>query len=97
MTRVACVAILQEHAPTPATVMPQLRSVLTNRLIVEQSKGLLREMLDVPVEEAFNLLRAYARENGEHLTDLSRRLMTDRYSRLMLVSELADFADGPRH
>ena len=95
LTHIACVAILQEHPPTPSTVMPQLRSALTNRVIVEQAKGLLREMLDVSVEEAFHLLRTYARANGEHLTDVARRLMTDRYSRPMLVAELAELAAAP--
>jgi GAF domain-containing protein len=95
LAHIACVAILQEHPPTPATVMPQLRSALTNRVIVEQAKGLLREMLDLSVEEAFHLLRAYARANGEHLTDVARRLVTDRYSRPMLVGELAELAAAP--
>jgi hypothetical protein len=95
LTHIACVAILQEHPPTPATVMPQLRSALTSRVIIEQAKGLLREMLDVSVEEAFSLLRTYARVNGEHLTDVSRRLMTDRYSRPMLVAALAELAAAP--
>jgi GAF domain-containing protein len=95
LAHIACVAILQEHPPTPATVMPQLRSALTNRVIVEQAKGLLREMLDLSVEEAFHLLRTYARANGEHLTDVARRLVTDRYSRPMLVGELAELAAAP--
>ena len=95
LTHIACVAILQEHAPTPASVMPQLRSALTNRVIVEQAKGFVREMLDVSVEEAFHLLRAYARDSGEHLTDIARRLMTDQYSRPMLVTALAELAAGP--
>ena len=95
LAHIACVAILQEHSPTPATVIPQLRSALTNRVIVEQAKGLLRELLDLSVEEAFNLLRAYARATGEHLTDVARRLVTDRYSRPMLVGELAELAAAP--
>ncbi|CQD12018.1 ANTAR/GAF domain-containing protein [Mycobacterium lentiflavum] len=95
LTHIACVAILQEHPPTPSTVMPQLRSALTSRVIVEQAKGFLRERLDVSVEEAFNLLRTYARANGEHLTDVSRRLIADRFSRLLLVSELAEFLAAP--
>ena len=52
-------------------------------------------MLGVAVEEAFHLLRTYARDSGEHLTDVARRLMTDRYSRPMLVAALADLAAGP--
>jgi AmiR/NasT family two-component response regulator len=75
--------------------VPQLRSALTSRVVVEQAKGLLREMLDVSVEEAFHLLRSYARANGEHLTDIARRLMTDRHSRPLLVAELAELLAAP--
>jgi hypothetical protein len=95
LTRIACVAILQEHPPTPLTVLPQLRSALTNRVIVEQAKGVLREMLGVSVEQAFQLLRTYARDNGEHLTEVARRLMGDRYSRPLLVTALAELAERP--
>ena len=97
LTHIACVAILQEHAPTPSIVMPHLRSALNSRVIVEQAKGFLRQTLDVSVEEAFHLLRTYARAHGEHLTDVSRRLMTDRYSRPILVAELADLVAAPPH
>ena len=64
-----------------STVMPQLRNALTNRVVVEQAKGLLRESLDVSVDRAFHVLRSYARAHGEHLTDVARRLMTERHSR----------------
>jgi GAF domain-containing protein len=95
LTHIACVAILQEHPHTPSTVMPLLRTALASRVIVEQAKGFLRERLDVSVEEAFNLLRAYARAHGEHLTDVSRRLIADRFSRAILVAELAELAAAP--
>ncbi|KKC06574.1 GAF and ANTAR domain-containing protein [Mycobacterium nebraskense] len=95
LAHIACVAILQEHSPTAFTVMPPLRTALTSRVIVEQAKGFLCEKLDVSVEQAFDLLRTYARANGEHLTDVSRRLMTDRYSRLLLVAALAELLAAP--
>ncbi len=95
LTHIACVAILQEHSPTPATVLPQLRSALASRVIVEQAKGFLHHMLDVSVEEAFKVLRTYARAHGEHLTDVARGLMTDRYSRPILVADLAELAATP--
>jgi hypothetical protein len=94
LTHIACVAILQEHAPTPASVMPQLRSALTRRVVVEQAKGFLRETLDVSVADAFTLLRSYARANGEHLTDVARCLMTDRHSRPVLLAALSEFASA---
>ena len=92
LAHIACVAILQEHAPTPSTVMPQLRSALASRVVVEQAKGFLRGTLDVSVEEAFALLRTYSRASGEHLTDVARRLMTDKYSRPALLAALTELA-----
>ena len=95
LAHVACVAILQELPPTPATVMPQLRSALTSRVIVEQAKGFLRGVFDVSVEDAFSLLRVYARDRGRHLTDVAHQLMTDRASRTMLVAELSELLAAP--
>ena len=92
LAHIACVALLQEHAPTPSTVLPQLRAALASRVVVEQAKGFLRETLDVTVEDAFALLRAYARATGEHLSDVARRLMTDRHGRPVLVSDITEFA-----
>jgi ANTAR domain/GAF domain len=92
LTHIACVAILQEHPPTPATVMPRLREALARRVVIEQAKGFLRERLDVSVEEAFGLLRAYARRHNQHLTDVARRLISEPLSRpaiLAAVSKLA--------
>ncbi|OBF64861.1 transcriptional regulator [Mycobacterium sp. 852002-51971_SCH5477799-a] len=96
LTHIACVAILQEHPPAPSSVMPRLRSALTGRVVVEQAKGLIRQLLDVPVEDAFKLLRIYARAKGEHLTDVARRLMTDKDSRALVVADLAELRAGPR-
>lgn len=95
LAHIASVAILQEHPPTRSTVMQQLRSALTSRLHVEQAKGFLRESLDVSLEQAFRLLRNYARSRGDHLTDVARRLMTDRQSRPALVAAIAELSSAP--
>lgn len=76
-------------------MLPQLRAAIANRVVVEQAKGFLRERLDVPVEKAFTLLRNYARTNREHLTDVARRLMTDRHSRAMLLADISALAASP--
>ena len=75
--------------------MPQLRSALASRVVVEQAKGLLRETLDISVEDAFTYMRTYAHANGEHLTDVARRLMTARHSRFALVAAISEFATAP--
>jgi GAF domain-containing protein len=95
LAHVASVAILQEHPHTPASVMPRLRNALTSRILVEQAKGFLRESLDITVEQAFHLLRLYARTRGEHLTDVAKRLMTDRQARPALLAALSEFASAP--
>ncbi len=94
LAHIACVAILQEHAPTPSTVIPQLRSALTRRVVVEQAKGFLREHLDVSVDEAFSLLRRYARTHGDHLTDVARQLMAEPSARPALLDRMTELAHG---
>ncbi len=95
LAHIASVALLQEHAPTLSTVMPRLRAAIAGRVTIEQAKGLLREMLNVSMEDAFAYMRSYARARGEHLTDLARRLMTDQHTRPVLVAAIADFARQP--
>jgi GAF domain-containing protein len=75
LTHIACVAILQERAPTASTVLPHLHHALESRIVVEQAKGFLRERLGIPVETAFTLLRRYGRVHGEHMSDVARRLI----------------------
>jgi hypothetical protein len=92
LAHIACVAILQEHAPTPSTVLPKLRSALTHRIVVEQAKGFLRERFDISVDEAYSLLRRYARAHGDHLTDVSRQLMADPGARPALLQKMTQLA-----
>jgi hypothetical protein len=94
LAHIACVAILQEHPPTPSTVIPQLRSALTRRIVVEQAKGFLRAHLDVSVDEAFSLLRRYARTHGEHLTEVSRQLMGEPSCRPALLERMTELTHG---
>ena len=90
LAHVACVAILQERPPAPATVMTQLRSALTQRIVVEQAKGFLKERLDISVDEAFSLLRRYARTHGDHLTDIARQLIAEPSSRPALLTRMKE-------
>ena len=92
LAHIACVAVLQEHPPTQETVLPPLRGALAGRVQVEQAKGFLSEMLGVSVAHAFGLMRSYSRTRGEHLTDVARRLLTDRHTRPEIVRALAELA-----
>ena len=94
LAHVACVAILQESAPTPSTVIPQLRSALIQRVVVEQAEGFLRERFDISVDEAFTLLRRYARTHGDHLSDVARQLMADPSARPALLGRMNQLVHG---
>ncbi len=96
LAHIATVAILQEHAPTPATVLPHLQNALTSRVVVEQAKGFLRERLGVSVEEAFALLRSYAQTSGRHLTDLARTLISDPITRPTLIAAISEATSNRR-
>lgn len=88
LAHIACVAILQEHPPTPATVLPHLRTALISRVVVEQAEGYLHERLDVSVEDAFTMLRHYARTHDDHLTEVSRRLISDPAARQHILAAM---------
>ncbi len=90
LAHIACVAVLQELPPTPATLVSPLRSAITGRVVVEQAKGFVSEVLGVTMNQAFRLLRTHSRARGEHLTDVSRRLMRDRDTRPELIRALTE-------
>jgi ANTAR domain/GAF domain len=95
LAHIACVTILQERAPTASVVAPRLRTALGARVVVEQAKGFVRERLDVSVEEAFTLLRRYARASGGHLTDIARQLISQPDSRPAILAEMMTIRAAP--
>jgi GAF domain-containing protein len=95
LVHVACVAILQDHAPTPSTVLPQLRAALNSRIVVEQAKGYLREHVNISIEDAFTMLRQHARSHGEHLTEIARSLISDSDERRTILAGMESNASLP--
>jgi hypothetical protein len=92
LAHIASVAIVQEHPPTQAGVMPHLRTALASRIVVEQAKGFLRERLDIAVAEAFALLRGYAHSAGIHLSELARQIMSEPEKRPALLAALSEYS-----
>lgn len=97
LAHVATVTILQEHAPTQDAVLPRLREALTSQVVVEQAKGFLRARLGVSTDAAFGLLRTYARAHDLHLSELARRLISDREPRAAIVAGLSELAAEQRY
>ena len=49
----------------------QLQRALDSRVVIEQAKGKLSEQLGVPVTQAFEIMRTYARNHGLRLNDVA--------------------------
>ncbi|MFH8406604.1 ANTAR domain-containing protein [Streptomyces sp. NPDC018019] len=53
----------------------QLRNALTSRVVIEQAKGVLAERWGTTVDEAFEILRSYARAHRHRLPALARQVV----------------------
>jgi GAF domain-containing protein len=75
---VATIALLQERTIRRGEVLSeQLQGALNSRIAIEQAKGAVAQANDVSVDEAFTLLRDYARRNNRRLSEVARAIFTD--------------------
>lgn len=76
---VATIGILQERAIRDGRILTeQLEHALNSRVLIEQAKGIIAQTRKVPVDEAFQVLRSYARRNNERLRDVAERVVERR-------------------
>jgi GAF domain-containing protein len=69
---IATIGILQERAlHQQELVASQLQVALNSRVVIEQAKGIVAERLRVTPDEAFLVLRRYARDHNHPLTQLA--------------------------
>ncbi|MDA8435870.1 MAG: GAF and ANTAR domain-containing protein [Actinomycetales bacterium] len=70
---IATIGLLQERAVREATVLSQqLQSALQSRVSIEQAKGALAQIRGVGVDDAFDLMRRFARSHNLALSDVAR-------------------------
>jgi GAF domain-containing protein len=75
---VAAIALLQERAITRGEVLTeQLQGALNSRVIIEQAKGVIAQTHGVSVDEAFTIIRSYARSNNRRLGELAEAIVTN--------------------
>lgn len=84
---VATIGILQERSIHRGEVLTeQLQSALNSRVVIEQAKGVVAQLHNVTVSEAFELLRAYARRSRQRLVDVASAVVADSGSTLDLMA-----------
>ncbi len=73
---VATTSLLHERSMRHSeTLNEQLQAALDSRVIIEQAKGKLAERLGVDMDQAFSLLRGFARSRNLRLSDLARAIV----------------------
>ena len=75
---VGTIALLQERAIRRGEVLTQqLQGALNSRIAIEQAKGALAQIHSCTIDEAFELLRRFARETGRPLSEVAHDVTTD--------------------
>ncbi len=73
---VATIGILHERwFRETALLAEQLQGALSSRVVVEQAKGVVAYTRGVPIDEAFALIRAYARSHQLGISEVAARLV----------------------
>ena len=69
---VASVAIVNERSAIDRdAVNSQLQQALTSRIILEQAKGVVAAEGELDMEDAFHVLRRFARDHGRRLGEVA--------------------------
>lgn len=74
---VATMALLQERAIRRGEILAeQLQGALNSRIAIEQAKGALAQIHGCSTDEAFDIMRGYARAQGRPLTEVATQVTT---------------------
>jgi len=69
---IATIALIQERAIRQGEILTeQLQGALNARITIEQAKGALAHIHDCSMDEAYELLRVFAREAGRPISDVA--------------------------
>ncbi|MFF5293827.1 GAF and ANTAR domain-containing protein [Paractinoplanes globisporus] len=75
---VATIGLLQERAIRRGEVLTeQLQGALNSRIVIEQAKGAVAQARATSVDDAFDIIRRYARSHNYRLVDLAHVIVTD--------------------
>ncbi|HET6693873.1 MAG TPA: GAF and ANTAR domain-containing protein, partial [Pedococcus sp.] len=76
---IATIGLLQERAVRESGLLAeQLQTALHSRVMVEQAKGALLAGAEIPVDDAFELLRRYARSHNVLVREVARQVVERR-------------------
>jgi transcriptional regulator with GAF, ATPase, and Fis domain len=72
MAKMAAIGLIQDRAVRERNLLAaQLQAALNSRVIIEQAKGMIAEYLVTTADDAFTLLRNYARYHNRKLSEVA--------------------------
>ncbi|GAA2530059.1 GAF and ANTAR domain-containing protein [Winogradskya humida] len=75
---VAAIGLLQERAIRHGEALTgQLQGALASRVVIEQAKGAVAQAARIGVDEAFTIVRGYARQHNLKIVDVAQAVVTD--------------------
>jgi GAF domain-containing protein len=84
---IAAIGLLQERAIRRGELLTeQLQGALNSRIVIEQAKGAIAQSRGVSVDEAFTLIRDYARAGNHRIGNVAYTIVTNPDQ----ISELVD-------
>ena len=90
---VASIAMVQDQATRQAAIREgHLQHALISRVVIEQAKGMIAERTSVDMDEAFQRLRKYARDNNRGLTEVAEAMVAG----ALAVDDVSERRQTPR-
>jgi len=76
LAHVASIALVTDKAASDKdAINQQLQTALTSRVAIEQAKGVLAQLGSLDMDQAFAVLRRYARDHNARLTEVAKQLV----------------------
>lgn len=95
LAHVASISLVHQNHSLPASnVLTELQAAVASRRLLEMAKGVVAELAGVGMDEAFTMLRRYARLHGQRLSEVARQVVTEGPARRAEL--LADLAAADR-
>ena len=84
---IATIGLLQRRTTLNAQLhLGQVQHALQSRIVIEQAKGIVAQQAGISVDDAFERLRAYARNNNRRVHDLALAVIEGDATATSLVS-----------
>lgn len=92
---VASVALVQDKVASDQRVLnDQLQTALDSRIVLEQAKGVIAQRGSLPMDEAFAVLRRYARHHNLRLTAVAEAVVARRLPAQQLLATARGAGEG---